>query len=128
VSIDLARAEIGDRSKFSELLGASVPDNWPPETLAEALGFFLDLLERNPSWSGWLGWYALLRTGRDVDKCSGLDPDGGPSDTEWMTKNRVLVAASDLWARLTTLEILRSVIPSFLKIRVGGTPRKWRAA
>jgi ribosomal-protein-alanine N-acetyltransferase len=114
VSIDLARAEIGDRSKFSELLGASVPDNWPPETLAEALGFFLDLLERNPSWSGWLGWYALLRTGRDVDKCSGLDPDGGPSDTEWMTKNRVLVGSIGFMGApddAGDLEIGYSVLP-----------------
>jgi ribosomal-protein-alanine N-acetyltransferase len=62
VTLDLARAEIRDRARFSELLGATVPDNWPPETLADALGFFLDLLERNPSWSNWLGWYALLRT------------------------------------------------------------------
>jgi ribosomal-protein-alanine N-acetyltransferase len=93
VTLDLARAEIEDRTKFSELLGATVPDNWPPETLADALGFFLDLLQRNPSWSDWLGWYALLRTGRDVGKSSGLDPAYGPSDAEWETKSRMLIGS-----------------------------------
>ena len=30
----LARAEIGDRGEFGRLLGASVPDNWPPGILS----------------------------------------------------------------------------------------------
>lgn len=36
-TVTLARAEIGDRGEFARLLGASAPDNWPPETLADAL-------------------------------------------------------------------------------------------
>jgi RimJ/RimL family protein N-acetyltransferase len=55
----LARAELHDRDAFARGLGASVPENWPPETLADALPLFLELAEANPQWEGWLGWYAV---------------------------------------------------------------------
>ena len=58
-TVALARAEIGDRDEFARLLGASVPDNWPPETLADALPLFLGWLEASPDQAGWFGWYAL---------------------------------------------------------------------
>jgi RimJ/RimL family protein N-acetyltransferase len=57
----LARAELYDRGAFACALAATVPENWPPETLADALGFFLELAEANPTWEGWLGWYAVAR-------------------------------------------------------------------
>jgi RimJ/RimL family protein N-acetyltransferase len=61
-TVALARAEIGDRGEFARLLGASVPDNWPPEVLVDALPLFLGWLEAAPDrigWFGWFGWYAL---------------------------------------------------------------------
>jgi ribosomal-protein-alanine N-acetyltransferase len=59
-TVPLARAEIGDRREFARLLGASVPDNWPPETLADALPVFLGWLEAAPpDHVGWFAWYAL---------------------------------------------------------------------
>jgi RimJ/RimL family protein N-acetyltransferase len=58
-TVDLARAEIADRHEFVRLLGASVPDNWPPESLADALPLFLSGLEAAPDRVGWFGWYAL---------------------------------------------------------------------
>ncbi len=58
-TVALARAEIGDRGEFARLLGASVPDNWPPETAADALPLFLSWLEAAPDRVGWFGWYAL---------------------------------------------------------------------
>jgi RimJ/RimL family protein N-acetyltransferase len=58
-TVALARAEVGDRGEFVRLLGASVPDNWPPETLADALPLFLGRLEAAPDRVGWFGWYAL---------------------------------------------------------------------
>ena len=59
----LARAEIGDRGEFGRLLGASVPDNWRPVTLADALPVFLGWLEAAPGRVGWFGWYALAACG-----------------------------------------------------------------
>jgi [ribosomal protein S5]-alanine N-acetyltransferase len=58
-NVALARAEIADRAEFARLLGASVPANWPPETLADALPLFLAWLEAAPDRVGWFGWYAL---------------------------------------------------------------------
>jgi RimJ/RimL family protein N-acetyltransferase len=57
----IARAEVNDRGEFARLLGATVPENWPPETLADALPLLLRLLEAAPDCAGWFGWYALGR-------------------------------------------------------------------
>jgi ribosomal-protein-alanine N-acetyltransferase len=62
-TIPIARAEIADRAVFSSLLGAAVPENWPPESLADALPYFLARLETSPGSSGWLGWYGILGNG-----------------------------------------------------------------
>lgn len=56
-----ARAEICDRAEFARLLSARVPDNWPPESTADALPLFLEWLEAAPDSVGWFGWYALRR-------------------------------------------------------------------
>ena len=58
-TVDLARAEVDDRHELGRLLGASVPDDWPPESLADALPLFLSWLEAAPDRVGWFGWYAL---------------------------------------------------------------------
>ncbi len=58
-TVDLARAEIRDRGVFERLLGATVPDNWPPESLADALPQFLASLEASPDCVGWFSWYGL---------------------------------------------------------------------
>jgi RimJ/RimL family protein N-acetyltransferase len=55
------RAEIHDRQAFGTLLNASVPDNWPPENVADALPLFLSWLEAAPDAVGWFGWYAVTR-------------------------------------------------------------------
>ena len=57
------RAAIGDRAEFARLLGAVVPDNWPPETLADALPSFLTSLEAAPDQTGWFAWYGLVKDG-----------------------------------------------------------------
>jgi RimJ/RimL family protein N-acetyltransferase len=60
-TVPLARAELHDRPAFANLLGAVVPDAWPPDTVVDALPLFLDWLEAAPDRVGWFGWYALLR-------------------------------------------------------------------
>jgi [ribosomal protein S5]-alanine N-acetyltransferase len=57
-TVALARAEISNRGEFARLLEATVPDNWPPESIADALPLFLGWLESAPD-CGWFGWYAL---------------------------------------------------------------------
>ena len=57
---ELVRAEIADRLAFAALLDATIPANWPPEMLADALPWFLQQLEADPGRVGWMGWYAVL--------------------------------------------------------------------
>lgn len=59
----LAHAEIHDRESFAASLHAEVPGNWPPETVADALPWFLTQLTDNPALSGWLTWYAIFMGG-----------------------------------------------------------------
>ncbi len=59
-TVELARAELEDRSTFAALLQAAIPPNWPPETLVDALPWFLHQLETQPDHAGWLAWYGLL--------------------------------------------------------------------
>jgi [ribosomal protein S5]-alanine N-acetyltransferase len=58
-TVAIARAEIGNRAEFAALLSASIPDNWPPESAADALPLFLQWLEAAPDKIGWFGWYVL---------------------------------------------------------------------
>jgi RimJ/RimL family protein N-acetyltransferase len=60
-TIALARAEITDRGELARLLSAQVPDNWPPEALADALPTFLGWLEAAPDCAGWFSWYAVAK-------------------------------------------------------------------
>jgi len=59
-SLAHVRAEIADQQRFSQMLQATVPSNWPPESAADALPLFLGWLEAAPDQAGWFGWYALL--------------------------------------------------------------------
>ncbi len=58
-TVALAQAELRDREDFARQLGAAVPENWPPETLADALPLFLELLEAAEEGTPWYTWYAL---------------------------------------------------------------------
>lgn len=60
----LGRAELNDRRRFGELLGARVPAAWPPpENDERTMTFFTQYLEENPDAIGWAAWYILLRAG-----------------------------------------------------------------
>ena len=58
---ELTRAEIADRAAFAALLHATVPANWPPDLLADAVPWFLQQMEAAPDQVGWLDWYGLVR-------------------------------------------------------------------
>jgi len=60
-TVELARSEASGGHEFSGLLGASVPKNWPPETLADALPLLLKWIEAAPDEIGWFSWYALMQ-------------------------------------------------------------------
>lgn len=61
-TLEIAQAEINDKSKFSELLNASVPNTWPPEFIDhETMLFFLKKLQEAPEQSGWWNWYFVRK-------------------------------------------------------------------
>jgi len=77
---EIAAAELEDRERFGRLLQADVPPEWPPETLRDALPFFLELHQAHPNWSGWLGWYAIAMTGGRPVLCGSVGFKGPPND------------------------------------------------
>lgn len=59
--LELALAESGDRKKFSELLDADVPANWPPPLNdSDSLQWVINFFKANPGAVGWSLWYYLL--------------------------------------------------------------------
>jgi len=65
-TVALARAEQTDRTEFARLLSATVPDDWPPEILADALPIFLEWIEAAPERVGWYVWYAMMRASHEA--------------------------------------------------------------
>ncbi len=65
-TVALARAELADRAEFARLLSATVPDEWPPEILADALPLFLEWIEATPDRVGWYVWYAMMRASHEA--------------------------------------------------------------
>jgi [ribosomal protein S5]-alanine N-acetyltransferase len=65
-TVTLARAELTDRAEFARLLSATVPDDWPPEILADALPIFLEWIEAAPDRVGCFAWYAMMQSPREA--------------------------------------------------------------
>jgi ribosomal-protein-alanine N-acetyltransferase len=60
-NLELALAESGDRKKFSELLDADIPSNWPPPLNDEqSHQWVIKFFKANPGAVGWSLWYFLL--------------------------------------------------------------------
>lgn len=55
-------ADLESPSALGRLLGAAVPDSWPPgEYDRSAMEFFRDRLSEDGEAVGWYGWYAVHR-------------------------------------------------------------------
>src|SRR5258708_5989176 len=59
--LELALAESTNRKKFSKMLDAEIPTNWPPPLNDEqSHQWFINFLRSNPGAVGWSMWYFLL--------------------------------------------------------------------
>ena len=58
-----AAASLEDRADFARVIRAHVPENWPPETLADVEGMMASKLAEHPDQSGWWGWYIITKAG-----------------------------------------------------------------
>ncbi len=81
----LAAAEIEDAARLSKLLGALVPEAWPPDNLRDASGYFYGLLKEHAEWEGWLMWYAI-RIDKDYPVLCGSIGFRGPPDDRGMAE------------------------------------------
>jgi ribosomal-protein-alanine N-acetyltransferase len=81
----LAAAEIEDRAEFAKLLGALVPETWPPDILRDVLGYFYGFHKEHPKWEGWLAWYAV-RIDNDYPILCGSIGFKGPPDKRGMVE------------------------------------------
>lgn len=58
---DLVASDLAGRGAFSEAIGATVPENWPPELYeSTAMRWSMQQLE-DPAEQGWSFWYMLLK-------------------------------------------------------------------
>ncbi len=58
----LLSSELESIDGFGTLLGADVPEGWPPGQYDRgAITFFRDRVNEDPNAAGWYSWYALLR-------------------------------------------------------------------
>jgi len=60
------RLELADPRGLLRLLGADEASEWPSASLREVLPAFLQQLEEDPTCVGWLAWYWILRSGREL--------------------------------------------------------------
>ena len=59
-TVEIARAEVYDRSLLAELLNAQLPADWPPPLNdAASARFFLDTLTKDAEAAGWMAWYFI---------------------------------------------------------------------
>lgn len=61
---ELLRAQLLDPAAWQRLLGARVPDGWPPDLTEDAWEYTYRWLVHDPSAVGWSMWY-FVRTGPD---------------------------------------------------------------
>jgi ribosomal-protein-alanine N-acetyltransferase len=78
----LAEAELEDGARLAKLLGAEVPESWPPESLRPALPMFLASCKRRGTFGPWcLGWYGVLHADGRAVLCGSVGFKGGPTST-----------------------------------------------
>ncbi len=78
---ELARADVGDRSRFAELLRARVPGDWPPELFDDDARAWLGRqLEERPESAGWWLWYLVRKGAPEERVVVGVCGYKGPPD------------------------------------------------
>ena len=80
-ALELAEAELQDRARLAALLGARVPEEWPPESVRDALPIILAHARAGGAPGPWsLGWYALWRADEPPTLCASVGFKGAPRE------------------------------------------------
>ena len=68
-TVDIAKAEIKNRTELSNLVNAFVPESWPPELSNSAtMAYKLDRLQEGVEQVGWWTWYIVFKGDPDSTK------------------------------------------------------------
>ncbi|MCH7591388.1 MAG: GNAT family N-acetyltransferase [Planctomycetes bacterium] len=80
--LSLARAGVEGREALAAGLSATVPNDWPPEIMAGATGYWVPHLEKNPDLVGWAVWHIIRKEDRILIGGAGFKgmPDAGRVD------------------------------------------------
>ena len=80
--LSLAQAGVEGRAALAAQLSATVPDDWPPEIMADAVGYWVPHLKENPNLVGWAAWYIIREEDRTLIGGGGFKglPDAGRVD------------------------------------------------
>ena len=85
-TLELLRAELEGSEGFARLLGAAVPDSWPPELYDKAATeYTINCLVNNPDSAGWWLYYVVLEQG-DSFVAVGTSGYKGPPDADGMVE------------------------------------------
>ncbi len=76
-SLNLKKATMTEKARLGEMLGVRVPNSWPGPDLAEALPFFVQNMEKDPSGTVWDG---LIIHKVDGVIIGGMGFLGGPNE------------------------------------------------
>lgn len=79
-----AAAAVAGRQALAAALGVHVPDEWPPEMLADVLGMLADKLRERPYAVGWWAWHVIARAGVVGEKETLI---GSAGSTPWGSDN-----------------------------------------
>jgi len=79
---ELLETDLESHSALANLLGAEVPDNWPPDLYErQAMKFALQQLHEDPKLPGWSFWYMLSKTSDQPQLLGLCGFKGRPDDT-----------------------------------------------
>ena len=64
---ELVEADLSGRRALADAIGASVPDQWPPELFSSTVMRVAARQLEDPSERGWAAWYLLHRAGGEAE-------------------------------------------------------------
>lgn len=89
------RADLSGRVTLARALGATVPDDWPPDLYdAGAIQWTIRAVEADPSAARWLGYYFLRRM-PDLPVLIGVGGFKGPPDADGVVEVGYSVVAGE---------------------------------
>ena len=76
-SLELKKITLLEKAKLAEILGIHIPDSWPGPDLTEALPFFIEAMEKDPTGHVWDG---IIIHKADQVAIGGIGFHGGPDE------------------------------------------------